>query len=85
MSPLRTQHLSPSSPLFAPSHLERSLSLSLSGSLTYSFFLLLPRILSASLPRSARVVIRILKFDGSIDAAPCACIQDSIVEFSKDR
>lgn len=65
MSPLRTQHLSPSSPLFAPSHLEGlSLSLSLSGSLTYSFFFLLPRILSASLPRSARVVIRILKFDG---------------------
>lgn len=29
-------------------------SFSLSGSLTYSFFLLLPRILSASLPRSAR-------------------------------
>lgn len=46
------------------------LSLSLSGSLTYSFFFLLPRILSASLPRSARVVIRILKFDGSSDAAP---------------
>lgn len=43
---------------------------SLSGSLTYSFFFLLLRILSASLPRSARVVIRILKFDGSIDAAP---------------
>lgn len=80
MSPLRTQHLSPSSPVFAPSHLE-GLSPDLSPIPSSSFY----RILSASLPGSARVVIRILKFDGSGDAVPCICIQDSIVEFSKDR
>lgn len=73
MSPLRTQHLSPSSPLFAPSHLE-GLSLSLSASLTYSFFFHPSHcILSATLSGRARVVTRILKFDGSSDAAPCTC------------
>lgn len=84
MSPLRTQHLSPSSPFFAPSHPEDS---SLFPSL--SFFLWIFHlftfcyVLNARLPESAWLS----SVFANLTATRCdVChIQESAIEFSKNR